>query len=59
MPEKRCILCGQRPAELPDREAYPNMRKQVCAHCHAARLAADLRAVLPQGNRRQQPNRAA
>ncbi len=46
MPEKRCILCGRCPAELPDREAYPNQRKQVCVDCHAERLREDLRTVV-------------
>lgn len=41
----KCIVCHERPAEVPDRNTM-SLRKKVCRQCHALRLTGDLRRVL-------------
>lgn len=44
----KCIICRERTAELPDRDATsPHKRVcRVCRVCHRARIREDLRYVL-------------
>lgn len=48
-----CIVCGRRPAEVPDREAQGSTVKRVCRECHGERLAGDLRRALKESLRRR------
>lgn len=46
MTKRRCILCKESPAEVPDRDkpfVGGRLVKRVCRKCHARRLLADLR----------------
>ena len=42
---KLCIVCGARPAELPDRNTFSRVKK-VCRLCHSGRLTKDFRDIL-------------
>ncbi len=47
MAKKRmCIICRERPAELPDRNAMGWPIKKVCRECHRDRLRDDLRRIM-------------
>lgn len=47
-PVKRlCIICHERPAELPDRDSMSRTKK-VCRECHSDRLRRDLKAIAQQ-----------
>jgi hypothetical protein len=48
-----CILCGQRPAEVPDRERMGKPIKRVCTKCHRERLAYDLAVICREHMRRE------
>ena len=43
---KLCIICRQRPAEVPDREVMGRPIKKICKQCHAKRLQNDLNVIL-------------
>ena len=43
---RKCILCRERPAEVPDREQMGRLIKRVCRQCHGERLRGDLVEVL-------------
>lgn len=46
MTKKLCIVCGERPREVPDRnKQFGRPIERVCRQCHAHRLAGDLRYV--------------
>jgi hypothetical protein len=44
--EKRCIVCGVGPREVPDREAMGKPIKKVCRPCHGMRLLGDLHRIV-------------
>jgi hypothetical protein len=47
MPAKRlCIICREKPAEVPDRNQMGRPIKRVCRECHAARLRGDLKRIM-------------
>ena len=46
MSKRLCKLCGQRPAEVPDRDNLGRPIKAICRECHAQRLGGDLERVL-------------
>lgn len=41
-----CIVCRERPAEVPDRNRPGRPIKRVCKECHAKRLQDDLRRII-------------
>jgi mono/diheme cytochrome c family protein len=44
---KMCELCEVYPATVPDRNKMPGrLVNRVCARCHGARLAGDLRRIV-------------
>lgn len=43
---KMCIVCGERKAELPDRNVMGRPIKRVCKECHAGRLRSDIQAIM-------------
>lgn len=43
-----CVVCGKRPAEVPDRNRPGRPVKRVCGPCHGARLLGDLRRVVAE-----------
>ena len=43
---KKCIICRERVATLPDRESMGRRVNRVCRECHAERIFADLRKIL-------------
>lgn len=49
---KKCCLCKDRPASVPDRNRWSGGRfvKQICTECHAARLRSDLIKVVEEHN---------
>jgi len=48
-----CIVCGERPAVLPDRNEGTSwrQRKKVCRECHTARLVGDMKQVIQRARR--------
>jgi hypothetical protein len=50
--KKLCILCRQRPAEVPDRQGVGRPIKTVCRQCHAERLGEDLRRIAELSKRK-------
>lgn len=44
--KKTCIVCRERPAEVPDRERMGKPVKRVCRECHAQRLERDIKRIL-------------
>jgi len=54
--ERKCIVCRERRAEVPDRNRTQGSRmlpKAVCGQCHAKRLLDDLRRVVKQQDKRR------
>lgn len=49
--KSRCIVCGEGPREVPDRNSMSKAKK-VCRPCHGKRLLGDLRAIAKQQKRR-------
>ena len=45
MSTKKCEICGQRPATVPDRDRPGRPVNRICSECHRDRLAADIAAV--------------
>lgn len=43
---RMCIVCHVKPATVPDRNQMGRPIKRVCADCHRARLAEDLKRIL-------------
>ena len=50
----KCIICYEREAVLPDRNASPNRRKRVCRECHAGRLKGDFLHILAVEKKRKE-----
>jgi hypothetical protein len=46
MAKKKCEICGERPATVPDRERMGRPINRVCSSCHALRLAGDMKRIL-------------
>lgn len=44
--KKMCVICGENPATVPDRERMGRPINRVCGRCHALRLRGDLKSVL-------------
>ena len=48
--KRKCIVCRERPAEVPDRNALGATgrmpAKKVCGQCHAQRLRSDLDRII-------------
>jgi len=47
---RKCIVCRDRDAEVPDRERMGRPIKRVCKICHGLRLAEDVRKLLEVKN---------
>jgi hypothetical protein len=45
MTEKKCVVCGVGPREVPDREST-SRAKRVCRPCHGKRLQGDLKRII-------------
>jgi hypothetical protein len=45
---KRCIICFERPAEVPNRDSVGRPIKEVCSICHKQRLLKDLQRVVAE-----------
>ena len=46
---KRCVICGVGPREVPDRERMGGKPyKRICCQCHGKRLLGDLRGIMEQ-----------
>lgn len=43
---KVCIICHERPPEVPDRAQMGRPIKRVCRQCHAERLRGDVVRVM-------------
>jgi cytochrome c553 len=41
----KCIVCHERPAEVPDRNSM-SPRKKLCSQCHGERLRGDLKRIV-------------
>ncbi len=54
MPRRKCCVCCEREAAVPDRNRAPSMILRVCRECHAGRLRGDLRHVLDVEAKRRQ-----
>ncbi len=52
MSKRKCVVCGQRPAAVPDRETMGRLILRVCRECHAQRLAEDFERIMAQRNKR-------
>ena len=46
MARKKCVICGERPATVPDRERMGRLINRVCSRCHGARLRGDMELIL-------------
>lgn len=46
--KRLCVVCGRRPAEVPDRERVGRPIKRVCQECHVARLREDLARIVEE-----------
>ena len=44
--KKKCEICGQRPATVPDRERQGRPVNRICSECHRSRLAEDMKIVM-------------
>jgi hypothetical protein len=44
--KRKCIVCRQNAAEVPDRNRPGSLIRMVCRRCHADRLIGDLKEVL-------------
>ncbi len=42
---KKCIVCGENPAEVPDRAQMGRPINRVCRECHVKRLHYDLQRI--------------
>ncbi len=49
----KCIICGERPSAVPDRNTLSS-RKKICTKCNAERLRDDLRYVLTVEKKRKE-----
>lgn len=46
MSKKKCEICGQRPATVPDRDRPGRPVSRICSECHRSRLAGDMKIVM-------------
>lgn len=46
MAKKKCEICGEKPATIPDRERMGRLTNRVCSSCNALRLAGDMKRIL-------------
>lgn len=54
MSVKMCVVCGERPAEVPDRNEGMGRRiNKICRQCHGKRLAGDMSAILAEHEKRK------
>ena len=44
--KKMCVICGENPATVPDREQMGRLINRVCGRCHVLRLRGDLQRIL-------------
>ena len=44
-PVKKCRVCHERPAELPDRYKMGRPIKRICRRCHRDRILADIKRI--------------
>lgn len=51
--KKRCELCDERPAAVPDRNRMGRPIKRICRECHAARLRGDIQYVMEVREKRR------
>ena len=49
---RKCEVCGERPAAVPDRNRMGRPIKRICRECHAARLRGDLAWIMEVRKRR-------
>jgi len=43
-----CIVCHNRPAQIPDRDKPGRPIKRICRECHVKRLQGDLKQIMAQ-----------
>jgi mono/diheme cytochrome c family protein len=56
MARKLCEVCETKPATVPDRNRMPGrLINRLCAACHGARLADDLRRIVKRATKPQEP----
>jgi hypothetical protein len=46
MSKKKCEICGENPATVPDRERMGRLINRVCSSCHTLRLAGDMERII-------------
>ena len=42
----KCKICGEREAEVRDRDDPTNPKKTICSKCHGKRLLGDIRGIM-------------
>ena len=50
----KCKICGEREAEVRDRDNPTNTKKVICGACHAKRLLGDIGAIKAMEGRERQ-----
>jgi hypothetical protein len=55
----KCIICRERPAQVPDRERMGRPIKRVCRQCHVVRLQQDLKQILDEHTRKRMNEKEA
>ena len=43
---KKCEICGDNPATVPDRNKMGRPINRVCSSCHALRLVGDIKQII-------------
>jgi hypothetical protein len=59
MAKKKCEICGEKPATVPDRERMGRLINRVCSSCHSLRLAGDMKRILELREKRRAQNNGA
>ena len=55
MSMKKCEICGQRPATVPDRDRPGRLINRICSECHRRKLSGDLKVVVAKKARESEP----
>ena len=45
MAKRKCEICGENPATVPDRDRPGSMINRICQRCHSLRLVGDVRKI--------------
>jgi len=56
MAKKMCVICGENPATVPDRERMGRPINRVCSSCHARRLTGDMKRIMELHEQRRARN---